>query len=45
MQQLEDNMGSAGWTLSEEQMAKLNVASEPELVYPYEHIIRAQSRR
>ena len=45
MQQLEDNMASAGWTLNEAQMAKLNTASEPEMVYPYEHIIRARDRR
>lgn len=45
MQQLEDNMAASGWALDDEHMAKLNAASEPELVYPYSHIIGAQSRR
>jgi len=45
MEQLEDNLGAAGWALSEAHMQKLNAASEPELVYPYEHVIRAQQRR
>lgn len=45
MRQLEDNMASAGWALSEAQMAKLNAASQPEMVYPYEHIINARNRR
>lgn len=45
MQQLEDNLGSAGWSLTAEQMDKLNTVSEPEQVYPYEHVIRARQRR
>jgi aryl-alcohol dehydrogenase-like predicted oxidoreductase len=45
MQQLEDNLGSAGWALTAEQMQKLNKASEPELVYPYDAVFNAQRRR
>lgn len=45
MQQLEDNMSASGWALSETQMATLNEASEPELVYPYDAIAGAQKRR
>ncbi len=45
MQQLEDNLGAGGWSLSEAQMQKLNDASAPPLVYPYEHVIRAYQRR
>ena len=37
MTQLDDNIGATGWTLSEDQMQRLNTASEPEkLPYPYE---------
>ena len=37
MQQLEDNLGASGWKLGEEQMQRLNTASEPEkLPYPYD---------
>ena len=45
MQQLEDNMGAAGWALNAEQMEKLNSASQPQIVYPYEHVEGAKKRR
>jgi aryl-alcohol dehydrogenase-like predicted oxidoreductase len=34
--QLDDNLGAVGWSLSAEQMARLNAASEQRLPYPYE---------
>ncbi|MDE3104502.1 MAG: aldo/keto reductase [Acidobacteriota bacterium] len=36
-QQLRDNLGAVGWTLTPEQMAKLDAASEVPLGYPYWH--------
>lgn len=45
MQQLEDNLGAAGWSLDETQMQRLDDVSAPPLVYPYEHVIRAYQRR
>jgi aryl-alcohol dehydrogenase-like predicted oxidoreductase len=38
MEQLEDNLGAAGWELSEEQVARLSEASAIEDVYPYRFI-------
>ena len=35
MKQLEDNLGAAGWSLSAEQMERLNTASKTHLPYPY----------
>jgi aryl-alcohol dehydrogenase-like predicted oxidoreductase len=45
MQQLEDNMGACGWALDDAQMEKLNTASQPQIVYPYEHVEGAKKRR
>jgi aryl-alcohol dehydrogenase-like predicted oxidoreductase len=45
MQQLEDNMGACGWALTEAQMNTLNTASQPQIVYPYEHVEGAKKRR
>ncbi len=45
MEQLETNLGGAGWTLSEEHMARLNEASEPGLPYPYDVVANAQKSR
>ena len=45
MQQLEDNMGACGWALNAEQMQVLNTASQPQIVYPYEHVEGAKKRR
>jgi len=36
-EQLRQNLGAVGWTLSAEQVAKLDVASEREPIYPYWH--------
>jgi aryl-alcohol dehydrogenase-like predicted oxidoreductase len=35
--QLKANLASVGWTLTPEQIAKLDKASEPKLAYPYWH--------
>jgi aryl-alcohol dehydrogenase-like predicted oxidoreductase len=35
-EQLEDNLGAVGWSLSTEQVERLNKASEKRLPYPYE---------
>jgi aryl-alcohol dehydrogenase-like predicted oxidoreductase len=43
--QLESNLGASGWSLSDEQIDRLNQASEAPLLYPYEHIERARQRR
>jgi aryl-alcohol dehydrogenase-like predicted oxidoreductase len=42
MEQLLNNLGGAGWTLTAEQVARLDQVSEPELVYPYNFIQKAQ---
>jgi aryl-alcohol dehydrogenase-like predicted oxidoreductase len=42
---LEDNLGAIGWSLSEEQMARLNEVSELELPYPYDFIVKFQEQR
>jgi diketogulonate reductase-like aldo/keto reductase len=36
-EQLRQNLASAGWNLTAEQIAKLNAASETVLAYPYWH--------
>ena len=40
--QLEDNLGAAGWSLDEDQVQRLSEASAPEDVYPYNMIRGAQ---
>jgi len=35
--QLRDNLGAVGWSLTPEQVARLDAASEPVLPYPYWH--------
>jgi aryl-alcohol dehydrogenase-like predicted oxidoreductase len=45
LEQLEANLGAAGWQLDERTMEHLNRASAVETPYPYEHIERAQARR
>jgi aryl-alcohol dehydrogenase-like predicted oxidoreductase len=42
---LEDNLTAAGWSLSDEQLAKLAQASDVRLPYPYNFINRAGSGR
>jgi aryl-alcohol dehydrogenase-like predicted oxidoreductase len=35
MDHLEDNLGATGWSLTDDQLAKLNEVSEPDAPYPY----------
>jgi aryl-alcohol dehydrogenase-like predicted oxidoreductase len=41
----EDNLGASGWSLSEEQMNRLDQVSEHRLPYPYDVIARVQCER
>jgi aryl-alcohol dehydrogenase-like predicted oxidoreductase len=45
MKHLEDELGALGWELDEEQMRKLNEASEPEMSYPWNFVEFAQGGR
>lgn len=45
MEQLQDNLGAAGWKLTAKQMDHLNKASDLPLPYPYSEIVGAQLRR
>lgn len=45
MEQLEDNLGASGWSLTPEQIARLDEASQVDLPYPYDFIQDAQKRR
>jgi len=45
MRHLEDNLGAIGWTLDDEQVAKLDQASQVPKPYPYDFIAEAQQRR
>ena len=45
LEQLEDNLGASGWSLNDEQMARLTQVSEQPLPYPYNVIAGAQARR
>lgn len=38
MSQFEDNMGATGWSLSADQMDRLNKASDKKLPYPYNYL-------
>ncbi|MBS0635699.1 MAG: aldo/keto reductase, partial [Verrucomicrobia bacterium] len=38
--QLRDNLGAVGWALTQEEVARLDKASESPLLYPYWHQIR-----
>jgi aryl-alcohol dehydrogenase-like predicted oxidoreductase len=42
MEQLESNLGGAGWDLTAEQLARLNASSLPAEMYPYDFIRNAQ---
>lgn len=42
MEHLEDNLGAAGWSLSDELMARLDEVTQPQLPYPY-WFIRART--
>ena len=43
--QLEDNLGSTGWTLNPEEIARLDAASAVPLPYPYSFIARYSRKR
>lgn len=45
MDQLTGNMGSTGWALTAAQMERLNAASTPPDVYPYDFITRLTANR
>ncbi len=45
MAQFESNMGAVGWTLSDEQMARLNEVSDPGGPYPYYFIENPRGNR
>jgi aryl-alcohol dehydrogenase-like predicted oxidoreductase len=45
MEQLQDNLGAAGWSLEPAQIERLNLASDLPLPYPYSEIVGAQLRR
>ncbi len=45
LEHLEDNLAAVGWSLSDEQLAKLTEASDVRLPYPYSFINRAGSGR
>lgn len=36
-QQLQENLGAVGWSLTPEQVKRLDIASEREMIYPYWH--------
>jgi aryl-alcohol dehydrogenase-like predicted oxidoreductase len=36
-EQLKQNLGAIGWSLTQEQVDRLDAASEPVLAYPYWH--------
>lgn len=43
--QLDENVASCGWSLSDDQRRRLDAASAPELVYPYDFVNRPDHRR
>jgi aryl-alcohol dehydrogenase-like predicted oxidoreductase len=45
MEQLEQNLGTSGWTLDASHIERLDQASAVALPYPYDHIANAQRRR
>ncbi|MGH2820642.1 MAG: aldo/keto reductase [Actinomycetota bacterium] len=42
LEQLEDNLGAVDWALAPEHVERLDKVSEPEPIYPYGMIVRAQ---
>ena len=43
-EQLKANLGSVGWTLTGEQIARLDDVSQTKLAYPYWHQVQFESR-
>lgn len=44
VEQLEENLGAVGWRLAEEQVARLDAASTPPPLHPYDSIAEGQRR-
>ncbi|MFD2078180.1 Predicted oxidoreductase [Actinopolymorpha cephalotaxi] len=44
LEQLEDNLAAAGWSLTDEQMGRLNAVSEHRLPHPYDVLAWARTR-
>jgi aryl-alcohol dehydrogenase-like predicted oxidoreductase len=44
LDQLSENLGSAGWSLSQDRIATLDSASEPDVTYPYDSRAEEQQR-
>ena len=44
-QQLIDNLGSTDWTLDDNERARLDDVSAPQLIYPYWHQAKTASER
>ena len=44
-QQLRDNLGAAGWTLTSDQVARLDAASQTTPIYPYWHQLQTAADR
>ena len=42
MAHFEENLGACGWSLTTEQMARLNQASDKPLPYPYDFLLRME---
>jgi aryl-alcohol dehydrogenase-like predicted oxidoreductase len=45
VEQLDDNLGAAGWSLSDKQMARLTAAGDRPLPYPYGYLAGSPRRR
>ncbi|MEF3306583.1 aldo/keto reductase [Paenibacillus sp. GYB003] len=45
VEQLEDNMGASGWSLTADQVERLNRVSETPVSYPYDQAAELQQRR
>jgi aryl-alcohol dehydrogenase-like predicted oxidoreductase len=44
LDQLNDNLGATGWSLSQEQLDRLTSASDPDLPYPHDVLVRFRRR-
>lgn len=44
LEQFEDNLAATGWSLTDEQMGRLNAVSERRLPYPYDVLAWARTR-
>ncbi len=39
----EDNLGAVGWSLTDEQLERLNAVSEPRIPHPYDVLLWART--